>query len=435
MYRKQFFTFLVAVAVLVVGGLSAFGQTGALRGKVMLKQADGTSVPVPNAVIDVYRLDIPSKQENIKTNKRGEYNILGLFIAGKYVLSVSAPNASPKIKTNIKAGMDRDFEVILDPGDGRRYTMDEAKKLASGDADTGGGGDSGGSAPSESAADRAKREELERKNAEITAQNKKSEEINAIVSRTFKAGRTAMQAGKYDEAIAQYNEGLAADPEQYTLLSDKALALKDRGFNAYKESFKPGVDKATKDSMVEASKKDIKEAYESIKKSYDLIKATTPPADQGGQANYNANKLAILDIRAEVMRLYAVLVDNTQGDAAYAAIEEYVAAEPKPERKAQTELAGAEMLRLTGNWEKSTAVFKKILETDPDNVEALRGAGLALFGAPDESTYQEAVNFLQRFVDKAPDTHPDKADAKAIIEEMKRKDIKPQKATGGKRRS
>lgn len=433
MYRKQFFTLFVAVTMLVVGGLSAFAQTGPVRGKVTLRQADGTAVPVAGAIIDVYRLKMPGKQENIKTNNRGEFVIIGLYIVGEYVMAISAPNARPKVRTNFKPGQDVEIPIVLDPGDGRRLTMEEAKQLAAGDASPSGGGGGGGGG--ESAEDRAKREELERKNAEISAQNKKNQDINEIVSRTFKAGRTAMQAGKYDEAIAQYNEGLAADPQQYTLLSDKALALKDRGFNSYKESFKPGIDKATKDSLVEASKKDIKEGYESIKKSYELIKADTPPADQGAQANYNANKLAILDIRAEVMRLYAVLVDNTQGDAAYAAIEEYVAAEPKPERKAQTELAGAEMLRLTGNWEKSTAVFKKILESDPDNVEALRGAGLALFGAPDESTYQEAVNFLQRFVDKAPDTHPDKADAKAIIEELKRKDIKPQKPTGGRRRS
>jgi hypothetical protein len=66
------------------------------------------------------------------------------------------------------------------------------------------------------------------------------------------------------------------------------------------------------------------------------------------------------------------------------------------------------------------------------------GAGLALFATGDKTKYQEAANFLQRFVDKAPDTHKFKADAKAVLENLKsQENIKPEKtpaATGRGRR-
>lgn len=430
MYRKHFFMILIAAVMLCLGGLSAFAQTNAVRGTVKLKQADGTTVLVPNAIVDVYRLDIAGKSENNKTNKRGEFHIIGLFIVGKYILSISAPGAQPFIKGGIKPGQNVDVPIVLEAGDGTRYTMEQAKELANSDSAGAKGGGGG-----ESAEARAEREEKMRKNAEITARNAKAGEIDATISRTFKAGRAAMNAGKFDEAIAQYNEGLAADPDQYTLLSDKALALKSRGFDSYLESGKAGSDQVKRQSLLDAAKKDLKDAADASKKSYDLLMAVTAPAnDQAAMANYVANKLAILDIRAEVMRLFAMIVDQTQGEMAFSAIEEFLAVETKPDRILRTRLLAADMLRSTGNWEKATAEYKKILLVSPDNVEALRGVGLSLFGAPDESTYQEAVDWLQRFVDKAPDTHPDKAEAKAIIEEMKKKDIKPQKSTTGKKR-
>jgi hypothetical protein len=61
-------------------------------------------------------------------------------------------------------------------------------------------------------------------------------------------------------------------------------------------------------------------------------------------------------------------------------------------------------------------------------------AGLALFGTDDAEKYQEAANYLQLFVDKAPDTHELKASAKETLEELKRKDVKPQKPTTTRRR-
>src|SRR4029450_394505 len=92
------------------------------------------------------------------------------------------------------------------PGDGKRLTFEEIKTLMAGQgAPTGG--------VKESAADRAKREELIKKNAEIAASNEKAKSSNEIIGRAFKAGNDALKAKNYDEAIARFDEGLQADPE------------------------------------------------------------------------------------------------------------------------------------------------------------------------------------------------------------------------------
>lgn len=429
MYRKYFLTFFVAATVLVLGGVSAFAQTGALRGKVMLKQADGTSLPAANAVVDVYRLDIPSKQENIKPNKRGEFNILGLFIIGKYVLSVSAPGASPKIRTNIKAGQDAEYLITLDPGDGRRYTMDEAKKLASGDADaTAGGGGSG-----ESEEDRLKREELIRKNAEIDASNKKIEAANSIVRRTFEEGGKALEAKKYDEAVTLYSEGLAADPEQAALLTNKSVALRMRGAERYNAAVQ-SKDSAEKTSGMEAARKDFRESAESATKAVELIKAMPNPADPTEGARQMANKRAAVSARADAMKIFVTKVDPTKADDGYAAYQDFIALQTDDAVKLKAQLDSAQMLFDAGAVDKAVAEYQKVLTGHPDNVEAMLGAGLALFGTGDAEKYQEAANYLQQFVDKAPDTHAFKADAKAVLEELKRQNVKPQKGTTGTRR-
>jgi tetratricopeptide (TPR) repeat protein len=77
------------------------------------------------------------------------------------------------------------------------------------------------------------------------------------------------------------------------------------------------------------------------------------------------------------------------------------------------------MLLDSGQADKALVEFQAILQTQPDSPEANLGAGLALYAAQDKEKFQEAANYLQHFVDVAPDTNPLKADAKAILAELK----------------
>src|SRR5256885_5945411 len=187
MRRFYLFSLIMAAAVLLSSAIAASAQTGQLRGHVVIKQADGTSVPGAGAQIDVFRTDL-SGEYPTKADKKGQFVYAGLPYVGRYILAASAPNAAPSALTGVRVGQDIDYEIVLGPGNGRRYTKDEAKSAVQPSAggatsSTGGGGES---------ADKAKREELAKKNAEIETKNKKIEESNKVISEAFKAGNVAL---------------------------------------------------------------------------------------------------------------------------------------------------------------------------------------------------------------------------------------------------
>jgi hypothetical protein len=437
MSRPNFFTSIIAVVVLLLGAVAASAQTGQLRGHVILKQADGTSVKPADVVIDVYRTDMAGAYHT-KTDKKGEFVFAGLPFVGVYIVAASLPNAAPYALKDVKAGRDVDFEFVLTPGDGHHFTEAEARAAVAG----GGGGDksTGGG---ESASDKAKREELLKKNEEIAANNKKAEDTNKIVGESFKAGNVALSAGGeaarankndeaiklYGDAVNQYDIGLAADPEQAALLTNKAAALKALGVERYNAAIK-SKDDATRNAGIDVAKANFKNAAETADKAFALVKKEPAATDPNDQKRHDANKYAALSVRAEAYRLYVSKADANQADAGMAAFEDYIAVEPDATKKSKAQLDEAQMLLDAGSGDKAFAAFQKILAARPDDPDANLGAGLALFSTADKTKYQEAANYLQHFVDKAPDDHKFKADAKNILAELKNtENVIPEKTT------
>jgi tetratricopeptide (TPR) repeat protein len=130
------------------------------------------------------------------------------------------------------------------------------------------------------------------------------------------------------------------------------------------------------------------------------------------------------------MRLFVTKVDATQADAAATAFQEYMAAEPDPAKKSKAQYDLAQMLLDSGSADKAIVEFQKILAEKPDDPDANLGVGLAMFSTGDKAKFQEAANYLQKFVDKAPDTHKFKNDAKAVLAELKStENVTPEKTT------
>ena len=150
-----------------------------------------------------------------------------------------------------------------------------------------------------------------------------------------------------------------------------------------------------------------------------LIKAQPVPTDPAEQARYNSNKYAATLTQAESMRLFVSKVDSTQAEAGLTAFKDYIAIEPDAAKKSKAQLDAAQMLLDSGAADRALAEFKAILATQPDSPEANLGAGLAVYAAGDKTKFQDAANYLQHFVDVAPDSNPMKADAKAILAELK----------------
>jgi tetratricopeptide (TPR) repeat protein len=429
MFRRHFLPLISGIALIASIAIVASAQVGQLRGHVTLKQADGTVVPAANAVIDVYRVDVAGKY-NATANKKGEFAFAGIPFTGDYIVGVSLPGAQPSYLPNVKAGRDVDYAIeLIMPGDGRRLTLEEIK-TAMGSK----GPASGGS--KETAEDRAKRSELLKKNEEIAASNERAKNSNEIIGRSFKAGNDALKLKNYDEAIARYDEGLQADPEHPgapALLTNKAMALNGRAVNTYNAAVK-ATDDAAKNSGMESAKKDWTAATEASSKAVTMLKAVPTSTDAAEAGSNKVNLYFALVARAEATRLFVTKVDQTQIEQGVTAFQEYIAAETDPVKKAKAEHDQAQMLFDANDFDRALLAYQKLLEANPDDLDALLRSGQALFniGAinTDKAKYQEAANYLARFVDKAPDENPFKADAKAILETLKdQANVKPEKTT------
>jgi len=431
--RRHLLNILIAAAVLVCASVAAPAQTGALRGSVKLIAADGSTTPVAGATVDVYRVDITGEYHT-KSDKKGEWVFAGLPFTGEYVVSVSAPGAQPTAKSGVKAGRDVPVDIVLNSGDGKKLTKDEAIGVSKG----GGGGTSNGGG-GESAAVKAKREEELKK---YEAEKNRVTNINETLNRTFKAGQDAITAKNYDEAVKQFDEGLAADPEQVVLYSRKSLALRLRGVDHYNNSIK-GTDQTQKAADMENAKKDFRGAVDAANKGLEMANKETPATDPQAQAGQASKKLEILSYRAEAMRLL-VKTDPSQGGAALAAYQEYMAAETDATKKARAEKDVAQIMFDTASdqagFEKALAAYQKILEANPDDPDALLRSGQILFNIGalnnnDKTKYQEAANYLQRFIEKAPEGNPMKAEAKDLIDALKAQaNVTPEKTSTPPRR-
>lgn len=418
---------LFAALLVAASAVAASAQSTQVNGTVTLKQADGTTVPVVGAQIDIYRTDIKG-EFHTKTDKKGKYIHAGLPFVGTYTIIVSAPGAAPTFLSKQRFTQDtaRDFE--LRPGDGSHPTLEDTTKSAA----AGGGGSTGGApAPrSESKEDKAAREAREKEIAEIEKKNAEITKSNEVVGRVFKAGNDALFANppRLEEAISNYREGLAARPEEVALLTNLAEALRQRADSRYNASVKETSPEAKLAAQNDA-KKDWAESADLASKAVTLVKAATPSGPNVNATAYEQNKKAAYSVRALALRRVVAKVDSTKAADAVAASQEYMAMETDPAKKAKIRSETLQALFDGGAIEQATAEAQKVLAEDPDNPDANRVLGLALFSTGDKAKFQEAANYLQHYVDKAPDTDPLKQSAKESLDYLKTaENVKPEKA-------
>ena len=396
MQLKLFPAAALVAGLLLISATGGAAQTSQLAGKVTLRQADGSVVPVQGAQVDIYRTDWKGEYHT-KTDKKGAFIHAGLPYIGVYTIAVSAPGAKPTFVNGIRVAQQTEQSFELQPGDGSRLTLEQI----AGETDK----------------ERAEREELERKNREIEETNRKITAANEIGVRTLRAGNAALNAGRVEEAIAQYREGLAARPDEPALLANLSEALRRRGDGLYDAALKSSPpDKAGMD----AARKDWQDAAASSAKALEVINTASP-----NQVN-NSNKLVALNVRVLVLTRIATKVDNTQVSEAWEAHQAYIAVETDPAKKAKSRSEALQMLFDAKATDLAIEETRKVLDAEPNDLTANRVLGLALLASGDKENYQEAADRLKRYVDLAPDTDPLKRYVKEALELlMSEENIKP----------
>lgn len=400
---------MTAVALLMTAcAVAASAQVAQATGKVMLKQADGSTVPVKDAVVVFYRTDVKGEYKT-KTDKNGAYVHAGLPFSGVYTIVVSAPGAKPTYLTGVRVSQQGNNDFTLEPGDGSTLTLDQIRSMAPPPAAAAGG--------SESAEARRAREEMEKKRAAYEAEKKKAEEQMAQLNDVLKKGNEAFSAKKWDDAITFYDQGIQIDPSQSVFYQNKALALRNRGVEKYNAGLK-NKDTAARD----AGKADLKASVDALEKAlaayHDETKARAgqPGGAAAGAASpeTKSKELTMLEQRAEGYRLAIQTGIPDVAEGASKAFQEYVAAETDPAKKAKAQANLGAALYQSGKVDEAMNVLQQVLATSPDNLDALYWLGMAM--ASDEKKLAEARDMLKKFVAKAPDTDPRKKEAADSVE-------------------
>ena len=356
------------LALLLLFTFNAAAQTGVIRGTVVMKQADGTTVPVSGATVDVYRVDVSATYPSARTTQKGMFSLIGLPLGAKFVLSVSAPGAKPDILPGFLTGMDA-ILITLEPGDGRRFTQSEVQGAVS--------------MPSET-----------KKNTDTTSQaNKNTDGFMGIKYGTSIAEARKIiadrQLGKIEEAKSYSNlltlsKGktdyvFESDHSRYTFLEDLDITLffvDDKFYQAtivdvmsetiYKDLF-----------IMSGGKKDpLSEGFENIKKDFDRIYYKTEIYKEStvkengmaiwefkqpqGQPNYIA-------LTQKDNRLFLTFQNTDLFNLSEKRQKDY--------ESAKVNFAAAERYRGEKRYDLAVAEYSQTLRLDPDHVEAYHWRG------------------------------------------------------------
>jgi len=384
---------MAALSLAILLSATALAQVGRIEGDVK-KQGQ----PVTNATIEIVRTDIKGSY-TVQTDKKGHFLHAGVPYVGTYTLLVSAPDCAPTYLGGIRPTGEI-LTVEMNPGDGKKVTIEEVRAAAAGAKSGGGSAAAGAPAAKAPSAEELKKQqaEFEKKKGEIEKQKADFENMK----KAFDEGRTLAANKDYGPAIAKFQEAEKLDAEQHVVSANLALALYNRGATQLNAGQR------------DPAKQDFTDAVAAATRALNVVEPTL--ADPAKAVEGKKNKLSYLKIRADAESVLAKRFNDA--GAATAAVTDYKMAASFSEVPAEKNgfmVKGAQTLFDAGMPDKAVPAFQEILQTDPDNIEALYSLGLAYIGT---SNFQEAANTLQKFVDRAPEGDGRVAEAKAVMKDL-----------------
>ena len=212
MYRKSLLSLVSLVVMFLAASVAAEGQS--ITGVVELDKS-GTRTPLAGAKVDLYREDVNGKGQSVTTGPDGKFSFATVEAGFKYMLAVSGPGAAPNYFPEISPGT-QNYIAIVGPGAGETVTEEQLKAVIE----------------KLSPEERKKYADQTKRNQEILSGNAKIENATKLNQIAIKDGIAALNAKKYDEAIAMFDAAINATPDfegsTPVFLNAKAVALKGR---------------------------------------------------------------------------------------------------------------------------------------------------------------------------------------------------------------
>jgi tetratricopeptide (TPR) repeat protein len=300
------------IAGFVFAACAACAQTGAIEGRITGE--DGS--PLPGAVVKFHREDVKGDYQ-VKTDKHGRYIYVGLPL-GQYRVSVEVSGKERDFADKVRnhfGGDPQDVDFDLHAKAQQAAALNKA-------AETG-----------QFSKEQERGLTPEQKGA-IENQMKERQKLaskNKALNEAFNAGRTALAAKQFDEAVTQFTKAAEVDPGQAAVWSNMAEAYIGLG-----------------DAKTDAAEKQA--AYEKGLDAYTKALAITP--DDG--ALHNNYALGLVRVKK---------IDEAQAE-----LQKAATLDPASAAKYYYNLGA--VLTNINQADAAGAVFKKAIDTDPNYAEA-----------------------------------------------------------------
>ena len=390
---------------------SAMAQAGLtqIEGTVKIKAPEGKTTPVAGALVDIYRTDIKGHWD-VKTDKSGHYIRLGMSFVGDYVIIASGPGMQPTYINNVKLSQTSTVDVLAEPGDGSKLTLEQVQAAlsgAKGKAPAPTGAPHTAAAPP-SSQDKGKGDAADKAAKEQQAKNSELQATFDAGVKHYNAGVELKKANNLSGALSEFEQAATIDPsknEAFIELSHKANA------NAAEADYVIGVDLFNQKKREEA-KPYFEKAVDAISKAI-----TVAPMDKKN-ANLNNDLIVYYDILAKNTKL---LVEH-YGEVKR--LDDFTPALDKAEEldathKAKWENIKGDTYRAAGQTDKAVVAYKNALAIDANYPDALYGIGLTLVASTDKAQLQEAANYLADFTSKAPPNDKRVGEVKEALDALK----------------
>ncbi|HYP27134.1 MAG TPA: carboxypeptidase regulatory-like domain-containing protein [Blastocatellia bacterium] len=386
-------------ALAMVLAMNIYAQTTHIEGTVKMKGEDGIAKPVPDAVVDIYRTDVKG-QWTVKTDKQGVYRRLGMPITGTFLVVVSGPGLTPTYINNIRLAQTNTVDLIVNPGDGSKLTLEQVQaQIAQQRA--------GGGQPSMSAADRAKLEAA-RKEQEAKAAENKALQANFNEARAhYNAGIDMVKTKNYQGALSEFEQAANVDVSKHEAFKELSFKANAQIAEAH---YQVGADLFNQKNRAEA-KPHFEKAIVAINKAIEVASTDTKPETQNELLVY----YNILEKNASLLVEHFGVTGTL--DAWVATLNKAEAIDTANKNKWVVKKAN--MYRFAGRTDEAVAAYKAVLAADPSNLDALYNLGLTLIASSEKAQIQEGANALGDFAKNAPATDGRVPAVKEALEAVK----------------